>query len=180
MKKSSLSFTEINESEFSSVINLKGIPNPNGLDFLQLKYFIIKDKSEICGYVLLSEVFNTRTKRKYWLLLNLGIFDRYQGKGLGSFALSETHSVLLSKLGAKSYYVSLSNPLMYRMIIRESLEGIVDFYCLVNDQYTVEEMKAEEQYLEQYLAQNPSNFAGMIVSFDKNETEKVKSQYFRT
>ena len=45
--------------------------------------------------------------------------------------------------------------------------------------YSVEDMKAEEKELERAFKLNPNLHADMIVSFDKEETKRIKSFYFK-
>ncbi len=68
---------------------------------------------------------------------------------------------------------------MYKMILREYKNEVIDFYCLINNNYSVEEMKAEEKILEIAFKSDPNLHADMIVSFDKEETKRIKSFYFK-
>ncbi|EOK5734553.1 GNAT family N-acetyltransferase [Vibrio vulnificus] len=170
---------EVSEDEFSKKVNFSRFTNSERLEYLQFKRYFIQQDDNFLGYVVWAEAYNKHTKLTNWILTNIYVSPAYQGRGVGSSALKKAHAVLLSELSAKSYIVTISNYDMFKMIAREYANGAIDFYCLINNQYPVEEMKEEEKILEQIFIQNPHVHADMIVSFDKNETERVKPLFFK-
>lgn len=153
--------------------------NTDRLDYLRFKYLLIKQSGKSLGYVILAETFNKFNNVKSWNLLNIEIETKYRECGIGSVALGKIHQILSTELSVKSYIVALNSYVMYKMLVRENLKGKVDFYCLINTQYPIEEMKEEEKDLEQVFLQRPDTHADMIVSFDQKETERVKPLYFK-
>lgn len=171
--------SEKSKKIFSERWKIDSCTNTNTLDYLEFKYFFIEYNTSIIGYTILTKVLNKNTNQKYWILLNIDILNEYRGYNIGNFILTKIHNFFISELNINSYLVALNSYLMYKMIAREYTNGIVDFYCLINTEYHVEEMKAEEKFLEQTFRQNPNIHADMIVSFNKKESEKVKLFYFK-
>lgn len=174
-----IKLTEVTNEDFFKISNIKHFRNSDVLKYLNLKGFLIQDNKDTLGFVLLGEVFNKITKLQYWCLFNVHVNADLRNQKIGKVALREAHDFFKNKLNVKYYIVSLNNYLMFKMIEGEQGAGIVDFYCLMNKNYSVEEMKAEERGLESYLNSNPNNHADMIVSLDKDETEKVKLLFFK-
>ncbi|MCR9388144.1 GNAT family N-acetyltransferase [Vibrio metoecus] len=170
---------EVSKEKFAKKVNFVGFTNSERLEFLKFKYYFIQKGGDYLGYVVLAETYNKHTKQKHWILTNINVSSAYRRRGIGSSALKATHNILFSQLGAKSYVVTISNYEMFKMIVREYVNGDIDFYCLVNNLYPVDEMKEEEKILEQHFMQNPHCHADMIVSFDKYETERVKPLFFK-
>ncbi|MGR5130594.1 hypothetical protein [Photobacterium swingsii] len=179
INKRKISLKEVSKNEFSMRVQISGFTNSERLDYLNVKYYFITLKDNFIGYVMLAETFNKMTNIRGWVLLNVGVLGKYKGNGVGTIALEKIHSIFLSELGAKSYIVALNSFIMYKMIAREAKKGVVDFYCLINKLYPVEEMKEEEKLLEMTFLQNPNAHADMIVSLDREETERVKPLYFK-
>lgn len=158
---------------------LSHFTNTDRLDYLRFKYLLIKQSGKSLGYVILAETFNKFNNVKSWTLLNIEVQAKYRECGVGSVALDKIHQILSTELSVKSYIIALNSYVMYKMLVRENLKGKIDFYCLINTQYSVEEMKAEEKDLEQVFLLRPDTHADMIVSFDQKETERVKPLYFK-
>jgi hypothetical protein len=171
--------TEKSIKEFSKKVKVTSYTNANILEYLEFKYFFIGYNASIVGYVILGEVFNKNTNKKNWILLNIEVYTEFRGCNIGNITLGKIHKIFISELNVSSYIIALNSYIMYKMIVKEFKNRVVDFYCLINTKYPVEEMKAEEKYLEQVFKQNPNVHADMVVSFDKEESERVKSFYFK-
>jgi len=179
IKYDKLVLSEKSKSDFSKKVLIGGYTNCDILEYKRFKYFFIEYKKNIIGYVILGKVFNKNTNNQNWILLNIEVFNEYRGYNIGNIILGKIHKYFIAKLNADSYIVALNSYLMYKMIVREFKNEIVDFYCLINTEYSLEEMKIEENDLEEVFKQNPNVHADMIVSFTKEESEKVKSIYFK-
>ena len=178
IKYDELLLIEKSLKDFSKKFHIGGFTNCNILEYLEFRYFFIEYNRSIIGYVILAKTFNKNYKRENWILLNIEVFKEYRGRSIGSVILGKIHSFFITKLNVHSYIVALNNYLMYKMIVREYKHKTVDFYCLINNNYSVEEMKAEEKILEIAFKSDPNLHADMIVSFDREETEKIKLFYF--
>lgn len=174
-----VSLVEKSKADFSKKVEIKYFTNSERLEHLQVKYLFIQQGDKYLGYVVLTETKNKITNGKYWILLNFAVAPRYRGLGIASAALKEIHRIFSSELDVKSYMVTLNSFIMYKMIVRENLNGVINFYCLINNEYSVEEMKEEEQNLEEIFLRNPSTYADMIVSLDEEETARIKPIYFK-
>ncbi|MFE8709464.1 hypothetical protein [Aeromonas allosaccharophila] len=160
-------------------VKISHFTNAGLLDYHRFKFLLIKQSGSYLGYVVLAETINKINNIKTWILANIEICPQIRGKGIGSVTLAKVHDIFTAELKVRSYIVTLNSYVMYKMIVRENLKGNVDFYCLINPKYPVDEMKKEEVNLEQAFIQNPSVHADMIVSFDKEETERLKPIYFK-
>jgi len=170
---------EVSKEDFSKKASIQGYTNYERLEFLQSRFYFIQQNEDYLGYIVWAEAYNKYTRQKNWILTNINVSSAYQRRGIGSSALKKAHEVLLSQFSAKSYIVTISNYNVFKMIVREHVNGAIDFYCPINDQYPVEEMKEEEKTLEQFFKFNPHRHVDVIVSFDKNETERVKPLFFK-
>ena len=179
IKLDKLVLTEKSKKDFSKKVLVGNYTNANILEYRKFKYFFIEYNKDIIGYVILGKVLNKKTNKHNWILLNIEVFNEYRGYNIGNIILGEIHKFFITKLKIHSYILALNSYYMYKMIVREFKNGIIDFYCLINTEYPVEEMKAEEKDLEQVFKKDSNIHADMIVSFDKEESEKVKSFYFR-
>jgi hypothetical protein len=171
---------EKSESEFSKVVTLGGLTNGHELTDRKPKFLFIELKNRVIGFVILESVLNIRTNNRYWILLNLVIRPEEQKKGLGKVSLAKVHSLMQEQWSINSYVISVSNYFMYKLIVQEFNNGVVDFHCPINDIYTVEEMKAEKIHLRQVFMEKDDVNISMIVSLNKDETEIVKTKFFLT
>ena len=169
---------EKSKNDFFNKVNIDHFTNDN-LDYLQFKYFFIEYANNYSGYVVIAETFNKISKITSWVLLNVYVSPQCRGRNVGSVTLEKVNSIFSKELGVNSYIVALNSFLMYKMIAREFKNGTVDFFCLINKNYSFEEMKEEEGLLEHTFRVNPEVHADMIVSFNKEESDKVKKLYFK-
>ncbi|MCG3654863.1 MAG: GNAT family N-acetyltransferase [Aliarcobacter sp.] len=179
IKYDELLLTEKSQKDFSKKVLLGGYTNCDILEYIEFRYFFIEYNKNFLGYVILAKTFNKNNNKENWILLNIEVLQEYRGCNIGSVILGKIHSFFITKLNIHSYILALNNYLMYKMILREYKNEVIDFYCLINNNYSVEEMKAEEKILEIAFKSDPNLHADMIVSFDKEETKRIKSFYFK-